>query len=78
MNKHNLQKKLYERMKHSLVMMIALSAAILTGLAATGWANALYILTGVEDTAIVLDGSQEIPDLSSRMVRVTRDRKSVV
>ena len=71
MNKHNLQKKLYERMKHPLVMMIALSAAVLTGLAATSWANALYILTGVEDTAIVLDGSQEIPDLSSRMVRVT-------
>ena len=71
MNKHNLRKKLHERMKPPLVMITAMAAVALTGLAATNWANALYILTGVEDTAIVLDGSQEIPDLSSRMVRVT-------
>ena len=71
MNKHDLRKKLYERMKHPLVVMFALTVVTLTGLAATNWANALYILTGVEDTAIVLDGSQEVPDLSDRMVRAT-------
>ena len=75
MKKHNLRKKLYERMKHPMVVLFALATVTLTGFAATDWANALYILTGVEDTAIVLDGSQEIPDLSDRMVRVTSGSK---
>ena len=75
MKKHDLRKKLYERMKHPLVVLFALTMVTVTGLAATNWANALYILTGVEDTAIVLDGSQEVPDLSDRMVRVTTNSK---
>ena len=75
MSQHNLQKKLYERMKHPMVTLLVLVTVMLTGLTATNWASALYILTGVEDTAIVLDGSQEIPDLSDRMVRVTTSSK---
>lgn len=75
MKKHDLRKKLYERMKHPLVVLFALTMVTVTGLAATNWANALYVLTGVEDTAIVLDGSQEVPDLSDRMVRVTTNSK---
>lgn len=75
MKKHNLRKKLYERMKHPMVALFALAAMTVSGLAATNWSNALYILTGVEDSAIVLDGSQEIPDLSDRMVRVSSSSK---
>lgn len=71
MKQHNLLKKLYERMKHPVVSVFALVMVAVTGIAATNWADALYILTGVDDSTIVLDGSQEIPDLSDRMVRVT-------
>ena len=74
MKQHNLLKKLYERMKHPAVSVFALVMVAITGIVATNWANALYILTGVEDSAIVLDGSQEIPDLSDRMVRVSTNR----
>lgn len=35
---------------------------------AAGRADALYVLTGVEDTAIVLDQSAKAPDFSSQMV----------
>lgn len=71
MEQHNLLKKLYERMKHPVVSLFALAVVAATVIAATNWADALYILTGVDDSTIVLDGSQEIPDLSDRMVRVT-------
>ena len=42
----------------------------------TDQAAALYILTGVDDTAIVLDeDTREVPDLSSRLVYVTTSSK---
>ena len=45
---------------------------LFVSLAAMDQASALYILTGTDDTAIVLDESlQEIPDLSSQLVYVT-------
>lgn len=75
MKQHNLLKKLYERMKHPTVSFFALAMVVITGITATNWADALYILTGVEDSAIVLDGSQEVPDLSDRLVRVTTNSK---
>lgn len=34
-------------------------------------ANALYILTGTEDSAIILDESSDVPDISSQLVYVT-------
>ena len=75
MKNHNLRKKLYARMKHPAVSLFALLMVVVTGLAATNWANALYFLTGVEQSDIVLDGTQEIPDLSDRMVRITTGGK---
>ena len=75
MKKHNLRKKLYARMQHPAVSLFALVMVVVTGLAATGWANALYILTGVDQSDIVLDGTEEIPDLSDRMIRVTTGGK---
>lgn len=75
MKKHNLRKKLYARMKHPAVTLFALTMVVVTGLAATNWADALYFLRGVDNSDIVLDGTQEIPDLSDRMVRVTSGTK---
>ncbi len=75
MKEHNLRKKLYARMQHPAVSLFALVMVVVTGLAVTGWANALYILTGVDQSDIVLDGTQEIPDLSDRMIRITTGGK---
>lgn len=58
------------RRRRPTTALVALAAAVLTGLAAAVPAEALYILTGVEDTAIVLDGSQAVPDLSGQSVKV--------
>jgi 3D (Asp-Asp-Asp) domain-containing protein len=47
-------------------------AAVMVSIsAATSQADALYILTGASDTAIVLDGSSQVTDLSSQRVNVT-------
>ena len=72
---HDLRKKLREHLKSSSLVLIALAAVLGSSAAATDWAGALYILTGVEDSAIVLDGSQDIPDLSDRMMYVASGSK---
>ena len=64
--KHHLQKTTHER----LITLFSFAVVLVASLGATTWSNALYILTGVEDAAIVLDGSQEAPDLGSRMVYI--------
>lgn len=65
--------KLRELWKRHRTIILGLTAAVLTSLAATGWADSLYIITGTEDdTAIVLDQDQtEVPDLSSQLVYVS-------
>ena len=75
MRTHGLRKKLREHLKSSALILIALAAVLGSSAAATDWAGALYILTGVEDSAIVLDGSQDIPDLSDRMMYVASGSK---
>ena len=75
MRTHDLRKKLREHLKSSALNLIALAAVLGSSAAATDWAGALYILTGVEDSAIVLDGSQDIPDLSDRMMYVASGSK---
>ena len=75
MRTHDLRKKLREHLKSSALILIALAAVLGSSAAATDWAGALYILTGVEDSAIVLDGSQDIPDLSDRMLYVASGSK---
>lgn len=66
-------RKLRELWKRHRTVAVGLMAAVLTSLAATGWADSLYIITGTEDgTAIVLDSQQEeAPDLSSQLVYVS-------
>lgn len=71
MKHHDLQKKLHGIWSQRHLALLTLMAILLTAVSTTDHADALYILTGVDDTAIVLDGAVEIPDLSSQMVFVT-------
>ena len=48
--------RLRELWRRHRTIIVGLTAAVLTSLAATGWADSLYIITGTDDdTAIVLD-----------------------
>ena len=69
MNSLHLRKNLHE---HWLRRITAAAAALVfTGTAATTWADALYIITGAEKQAIVLDGNSTA-DFSSRLINVTK------
>ena len=71
MKHHNLQEKLHGIWNRKHLALLTLMAVLLTAAAATNRAAALYILTGADDAAIVLDGKTAVPDLSSQMVFVT-------
>lgn len=75
MKTQNLRKKLHEHWAHRRTLLFALAVMVCSSIAATGGADALFILTGAEDTAIVLNGSAKVPDLSSQMVHVTSGAK---
>lgn len=64
---------LYSLFRRGGMLLFCLLVAAVTGLSATGWADSLFLITGVEDeAAIILDPSQkEAPDLSSQMVYVS-------
>ena len=69
----HLRKNLHE---HLLRRMTAFMAAVLfTGAVATTWADALYIITGAEETAIVLSKGTKAPDLSSQLINVTSNTR---
>lgn len=68
---HNLRKKLHELWAHRATAVFMMAAMVVVSAAATDWANALYILTGTEDSAIILDESSDVPDISSQLVYVT-------
>ena len=71
MRHHNLQEKLHGIWSRKRLALLTLTAVFLTAIATTNYAAALYILTGADDAAIVLDGRTAVPDLSSQMVFVT-------
>ena len=71
MKHHNLQEKLHGIWNRKHLALLTLMAVLLTAAAATNRATALYILTGADDAAIVLDGKTAVPDLSGQMVFVT-------
>ena len=75
MKHHNLQEKLYGIWNRKHLALLTLMAVLLTAAAATNRAAALYILTGADDAAIVLDDKATVPDLSSQMVFVTTGGK---
>lgn len=75
MKRHNLQEKLHGIWNRKHLALLTLMAVLLTAAAATNRAAALYILTGADDAAIVLDDKATVPDLSSQMVFVTTGGK---
>lgn len=68
---HNLWKKLHTLWNHRATFVFSLLFVAFSCFFATGWADALYILTGTDDTAIILDGTSQAPDLSSHMIDVS-------
>ena len=75
MKHHNLQEKLHGIWNRKHLALLTLMAVLLTAAAATNRAAALYILTGADDAAIVLDDKATVPDLSSQIVFVTTGGK---
>lgn len=72
MNKQNRQKKQHDFWKRRGLFLSGLAMTLLVSWVATDQAAALYILTGTDDAAIILDeGTRDVPDLSSQLVYVT-------
>ena len=72
MNKKNRQKKLHDFWRRRGLFLAGLAMTLLVSRVATDQAAALYILTGTDDAAIILDeGTRDVPDLSSQLVYVT-------
>ena len=73
----NLRKKLHMLWNHRATFLLSLMVIFLTGISATMQTNAVFILTGAEDSAIILDNSakKKVPDLSAQMVNVTSGSK---
>ncbi len=61
---------------HHAVTLSAALVVLFSALSAAGWADALYILTGVEDTAIVLKEDAYVSALSSKQVYLTETGSS--
>lgn len=67
MKKKNLRKKLHEIKHQHVIALMAMAVVLATSLSATTRISALYILTGVDDTAIILDGTTSVPNRSSQI-----------
>lgn len=75
MKTHDLRKKLHTLWNHRATFVFSLLFVLISSISATGWADALYILTGVDDDAIVLDSDSSVPDLSSQLIYVSSGSK---
>lgn len=75
MKTHDLRKKLHTIWNHRATFVFSLLFVLISSISATGWADALYILTGVDDDAIVLDSDSSVPDLSSQLIYVSTGSK---
>lgn len=72
LNSQNRQKKLHDFWRRRGLFVTGLAMTFFVSWAAMGHAAALYIFTGVDDAAIVLDDTTEqTPDLSSQLVYVS-------
>ena len=71
---HHLRKKLHDLWRRHRTAAFAFAAMLCVSWVATDWASALYILTGADDAAIVLDGTSQVPDLSSQLIHVSTGR----
>ena len=61
---------------HRAVTLSAALVVLFSALSAADWADALYILTGVEDTAVVLQEDAYVSALSSKQVYLTETGSS--
>ena len=68
MRTHNLSKRLHHIWKRFGAPVFVMAAVFCVVGATTDRASALYILTGAEDSAIVLDESAQVQDFSSQLV----------
>ena len=72
MNTDQRQQLLYTLCRRGSMLLFCLLVAAVTGLSATGWADSLFLITGTDDGAILLDPAQKTPpDLSSQMLYVS-------
>ena len=62
--------KLNQRSRRRSFAALTLACALCAGTFAMAHADALYILTGASDEAVLLDETTQAPDLSSQMVYV--------
>ena len=69
MKAQDLRKKLYELWRRRAVTVFTAAVIFCAGMAATDWAGAIYILTGNEGDAIMLDGAPaKIPDYAKKIL----------
>ncbi len=72
MNAHEQPSTLYTFCRRGGMALFCLLVAAVTGLSATGWASSLFLITGADEAAIILDPDQKTPpDLSSQMIDVS-------
>lgn len=72
MNANEHPNPLYTLCRRGGMLLFCFVVAAVTGLSATGWADSLYIITGADDAAIILDPAQKTPpDLSSKLLYVS-------
>lgn len=72
---YNLQKKVHDFWSGRHLVLFSLMAVLCASSAAMTQADALYILTGAEDSAIVLDSSKTTEDFSSQLVYLSSGSK---
>ena len=70
-----LRKKLYEFLRCSGINLFTAAIVLCTALVITNRAGGIYIVSGVEDTAIVLDGNGKAPDLASKLIYTSNGSK---
>ena len=68
MSAQTLRKKLYEFWRRSGVNLFMAAIVLCTALVLTNRAAGIYIVSGVDDAAIVLDGNGKAPELESRLL----------
>ena len=70
-----LRKKLYEFWRCSGINFFTAAIVLCTALVITNRAGGIYIVSGIEDTAIVLDGNGTAPDLTGRLLYTSNGSK---
>ena len=68
MSAQTLRKKLYEFWRRSGVNLFMAAIILCTALVITNRAAGIYIVSGVDDAAIVLDGDGTAPALESKLI----------